>query len=313
MSSLIIQTPDNFRFRSTLLSHGWLQLAPFSHDGGSRVLTRIQRLATTGRVVELSIAASDEEALAVHALGTEFWKAEEPEVRELVGRMFGLDRNLRDFYERIDGIPRYAWVIEHGAGRLLRAPTVWEDLAKTLLTTNTTWSMTRSMVSRLVALGEPLHGDEAGDGARSDGRCAFPEPERIAEMPLDEFSMHVRTGYRSAYLHPLARSIAGGTLDVESWADPGMSASQLYASLRGLKGFGPYAAGSMLRMLGHYGELAIDSAARTMFKQYMKGVDGRVDAAIREHYAPYSEWKGLVFSMDLMRYWFLEQIQDESE
>ena len=37
---------------------------------------------------------------------------------------------------------------------MLVSPTVWEDLAKTLLTTNTTWAMTKSMVARLAALGD---------------------------------------------------------------------------------------------------------------------------------------------------------------
>jgi hypothetical protein len=40
------------------------------------------------------------------------------------------------------------------AGRLLVSPTVWEDLAKTLLTTNTTWGATVQMCRRLLTLGE---------------------------------------------------------------------------------------------------------------------------------------------------------------
>ena len=93
-----------------------------------------------------------------------------------------------------------------GAGRLLKAPTVWEDLVKTLLTTNTTWAMTRQMVGRLVTLG----------AAHADGH-AFPTPEQVAALTPDALNDHVRAGYRGAYLHDLAVAIVEGRVDVEGW------------------------------------------------------------------------------------------------
>ena len=39
----------------------------------------------------------------------------------------------------------YVQLIRKGAGRLLRSPTLWEDAAKTLFTTNCTWALTRKM------------------------------------------------------------------------------------------------------------------------------------------------------------------------
>ncbi len=299
MARLIVHTPPGFRFRSTLLSHGWIELDPFGHDDGFTTLYRVHQLAS-GRVVRLSITAGDDEALEVESNPSGFGPQEQSDVREIVARMFRLDADLSGFYERIAGLSRYEWVEAYGAGRLLRSPTVWEDLSKTLLTTNTTWSMTRAMVSRLVRLGPPMSG----------GMHAFPTPDQIAAMPFEKFDEHVRAGYRGAYLYELATSIAAGRLDVESWTDPSLSSAELFKRLRSIKGVGPYAAGSMLKLLGHYDELAIDSAARAMFRNEVTGGSDPKDSAIRDHYERYGEWKGLVIWMDLMRTWSLEHIRD---
>lgn len=298
MARLIIQTPPDFRFRSTLLSHGWIELEPFGHDEEFTTLYRVHQLAS-GRVVRLSVTARDDEALEVEGDPSGLGPEERSDIREIVARMFRLDADLSSFYERIAGLARYEWVEAYGAGRLLRSPTVWEDLSKTLLTTNTTWSMTRAMVSRLVSLGPQMSG----------GMHAFPTPEQIAAIPFDSFDEHVRAGYRGTYLYELAASVAAGRLDVESWSDPSLSSAELYERLRSIKGVGPYAAGSMLKLLGHYDELAIDSAARAMFRSEVTDGSDPDDSAIRDHYEPYGEWKGLVIWMDLMRTWSLEHIR----
>lgn len=52
------------------------------------------------------------------------------------------------------GEPDLAWVVR-GAGRMIRSPTVFEDVVKTICTTNCAWSATIRMVSALVEhLGE---------------------------------------------------------------------------------------------------------------------------------------------------------------
>lgn len=296
MSRLIIDTPPAFQFRATLLSHGWLELKPFEHNEDYTELSRVEQLSD-GTVVRLRVTSTAEEALRVDAEGGPLTTAQEAELRRVVGRIFSLDLDLAAFYDRLDGLKRYAWVRKHGAGRLLRSPTVWEDLAKTLLTTNTTWSMTKSMVARLTELGAAFDG----------GGHAFPRPERIAAMGLTELAEHVRAGYRNAYLHELAETIAAGKIDVESWDDAEIPSAALFEEVRKLKGFGPYAAGAVLKLLGHYDELALDSAARSMFRRELHESEAPQDAAIKEHYERYGEWKGLVIWMDLMREWFLEQ------
>src|SRR5688572_16868649 len=104
----------------TLLSHGCAELPPsrITPDGG-----------------ELVTAAGSGEAV-VDAAGT----APREAVLATVRQMLRLDLDLSGFYERAAGDPALEWVPDAGAGRMMRSPTVFEDLVKTLCTTNCTWS-----------------------------------------------------------------------------------------------------------------------------------------------------------------------------
>jgi 3-methyladenine DNA glycosylase/8-oxoguanine DNA glycosylase len=54
----------------------------------------------------------------------------DPQVRETVAHMFRLDEDLSGFYELVRD-DELSWCAT-GAGRILRAPTVYEDVVKTI-------------------------------------------------------------------------------------------------------------------------------------------------------------------------------------
>src|SRR5919198_596737 len=84
-----------------------------------------------------------------------------------------------------------------------RSPTVFEDVVKTICTTNCAWSATERMVGALVEhLGEPAPGaPPTGPYGR-----AFPTPEAMADADEAFYREVVRAGYRGAYLRALATS-----------------------------------------------------------------------------------------------------------
>ncbi len=86
---------------------------------------------------------------------------------------------------------------------MLVSPTVWEDPAKTLLTTNTTLGATVQMCRRLATLGEPL----------GEGEHSFPTPERIASLSVDALNDHARRLPEPPTLSQLARAIVDEGLD----------------------------------------------------------------------------------------------------
>lgn len=297
MPSFTLTTPPDFHFWPTVVSHGWCDLSPFTCDEATRTLTRIHQL-NDGTVVRLVLKAAEAQtgSLLVHVEGVKTLKAGQVKELELaLRRSLEIDRDLTHFYALMRHHPRYQWIEQLGAGRMLSAPTVWEDAVKTLFTTNTTWRMTIQMTERVVTLGEPYAG----------GGHAFPTPQHLASMPAAELNAYVRAGYRGDYLHLLATRIVNGDLEIESWRDPALPSDEVYKRIKALKGFGDYAAGALLKLLGHSDRLATDSVCRTVYKNAINnGVAAVDDQEIAAYYQPFGEWRGLVQWMDAMEDYF---------
>ncbi|MCY4020184.1 MAG: 3-methyladenine DNA glycosylase [Chloroflexi bacterium] len=289
-TSFRIETAPQFDFRSTVFSHGWYMLAPFSWDAETGALSTIyQTKAGPVRCLALSATGS---GLRVDlpdspALETDL----RAELESRVRRILSLDWDLRPFYAAMRGFPGYHWLEAEKRGRILVGADLWEDLAKVLLTTNTTWAQTVQCCARLCQLGPPH--------PSLPGRCAFPSAGQIAALDFDAFADTLRAGYRNAYLYELAGRIADGELDLDAWLQ--LDSANLYAAVKSLKGFGDYAAGTIARMTGHFDRIAIDSACREMYaERHNNGVKGS-DADIARHYAAFGQWRGLVMWMDVMR------------
>jgi len=240
-------------------------------------------LLVDGRAVDCTIEDTGDARLRVKA---------DADVRTQVAAMLRLDEDLQPFYTLADADPKLAYARRRGAGRLLRAPTVFEDVIKMLLTTNCSWALTRIMVTRLVEkLGQP-----APSGAR-----AFPTPAAMARKDERFYRDVIKAGYRAPHLVHIARAQARGTLDLERLRDE-PDAEALHDALLALPGIGPYAADNLLRLLGGYGYLGLDSWCRARLKKlYPRTRDP--DALARRLYRPYGRWQGLAMWLDLTRHW----------
>src|SRR5215213_197763 len=152
MTRFIISTPPDFRYLPTVLSHGWCVLHPFSYDEAG-TLSRIQKLSD-GQIVRFDVRADTTSSGLIITSEAKLTRKQQQEIGTVVARVLSFDHDLTPFHDLIRAHPTYGWIETAGAGRMLVSPTVWEDLAKTLLTTNTTWAMTKSMVARLVTLSD---------------------------------------------------------------------------------------------------------------------------------------------------------------
>ena len=283
---LTLQVPSGFRLATVARSHGWYDLPPFGWDG-----TRLTAVVRAGGAVHDVGLTSDGDRLLVRAAPG--GAAARAELRQTVATMLRLDEDLAPLYALTDGDERLSYARAHAAGRLLRAPTAYEDVIKMLLTTNCSWSSTRVMVSRLVEeLGEP-----APSGAR-----AFPTPAAMANKSERFYRDVVRAGYRAPHLHAIARAVARGTLDPEAWRRPELDDQALRDALLALPGIGPYAADNLLRLLGHYGYLGLDSWCRGKLKKLHPRLRD-VDAFARRRYRPFGHFAGLAMWLELTRDW----------
>jgi len=293
--------PSPFDLDLTVRSHGFYTLSPWVYDPERRALGRPLVLAA-GRTA-FGEAAGEGPALRITATAEGRLSAvERREVEAQLRACLSLDEDLAPFHARIRELeavpprrplPPLRWAVERGAGRLLRSPTVYEDAVKTLCTTNCTFALTRHMVRNLVeALGEP------GPGGR-----AFPSAAAMAERPERFYREVVRAGYRSGALRAIAVEVARGGLDMEPWRGPGLETEELALRIRALPGFGPYATGHLLRLLGRHDRLALDSWTRAKLARLRGCRRQPTDRAIERWYRPYGRFAGLAMWLEATADW----------
>jgi N-glycosylase/DNA lyase len=288
---ITLATPKEFSFKRTVLSHGWCQLLPFHLDRDNWLLTRTLDL---GDAPPVTITIAEGRRSLIINTSRRLNQSATKKVLKDVRHMLRLDDNIEQFYRLVAEDLDFNWIPKQGAGRLLRSPTVFEDLVKMICTTNCSWALTEKMVTGLV---ENL-GRETSKGLRT-----FPTPETMALMPLTFYVNEVRAGYRSEYLKELADRVAAGELDVESWFLSPLPTDELIKEMRGVKGVGPYAAENVLKLLGRYDGLALDSWTRARFFTIRNNGRKASDKKIARYYSRFKEWQGLALWCDVTRDW----------
>src|SRR5207248_241724 len=183
-----IPTPQDFNFRRTVMSHGWCALLPFEFDKTKWTLARVIDL-NAAQAITVTISSSKRAVIADTSRSV--GKRAVAKIIRDVRHMFRLDDDMAGFYEAVSHEPEFAWIAAEGAGRLLRSPTVFEDLVKMICTTNCSWALTEKMVNGLV--------NEMGRES-NDGRKSFPSAAAMAQESVKFFKDKIRAGYRAPYL-----------------------------------------------------------------------------------------------------------------
>ena len=286
-----IEVPASFNFKRTVLSHGWCELKPFEFDRASFMLKRVVDLGESDPV---TVEISQLDGVVAIKSPVRLARTRAELVSQFVRHMLRLDDDMDEFYRQVALDPAFQWIAAEGAGRLLRAPTVFEDLVKMVCTTNCSWALTEVMVTQLV------HnlGRKTGDGRRS-----FPTPDAMARMPESFYRKVIRAGYRAPYLRDLARKVASGELDVEGWLTTEKAGPDLKREIKAVKGVGDYTAENMLKLLGRYHGLALDSWVRGRYSELHARGRRVPDKRIERHYRSFGDWSGLVLWCDVTRDW----------
>ena len=289
-------------FRRAVESHGLASVAPWSRRGPD--LLEVALATSVGpRVVRLACAEPDlpGATVTVDCLPVSGDRPPARELRASAGRLLGLDRDLGPLHSTAAGDPDLCWIAAAGAGAIARGTTVFEDVIRTLLTTNCAWSGTVSMCTRLVeAWGDPVPvapGDEP--------RRSFPRPEVLASVGEGELGQEVRLGYRGPSLLSIARSVANGEIELEELGagQSDIGDDEVERRLRALPGIGPYAAAHVMLLIGRPSRPILDSWTRPRYAGLTGG--GRVtDDAIRRRVSPYGPDAGLALWLMLTRDWF---------
>ena len=199
-------------------------------------------------------------------------------------RVLGLDEDLSLFHHLTDQDADLAWAAGEDAGRILCAPTVFEDLVKVALLTRAGRARAPELLGRILAAG----------GARTDrGRPAFPAAPALAQALAAVARTDARAASVLAPLRALAERVASGWLYPEAlrravpsplpalaqredatekdWSDAIDSelewSFRVRALLERLPGIGPRAVERMLPLLGCYDGLCVDAEARAAWRR----------------------------------------------
>lgn len=291
---MTIQLPKYFSLHRTINSHGWYGLPPFSANEGLTELSCVISLTRT-KHAHVRIREKNSQLMISLLNSVRVTRTEKERIKNTVRSMLRVDEPLDRFYALCKKEPHLRWVPKLSAGRLLRSQTLFEDTVKMMFTTNCSWALTKIQTANLTQkLGVRV----------SDGVFSFPPPEVIAKATERWLRKELSCGYRAPYLLELCRSIADKKLDLESLRHSDLPTEELYWKLRSIKGIGHYAAGNLLKLMGRYDYLGIDSWVRTRFAElHRKNRPVKKDSIIEAHYDRYGPWRGLVCVMEVTSDW----------
>jgi N-glycosylase/DNA lyase len=281
-------------FWHTVASHGLAFLPPFEIDADQRTLRAALRVAEHPREV---IFREVRGALDVEVIGSR--PVAPADVRRVAARVFRLDEDLSPFYSIAVDDQALSWATV-GAGRLLKGASLFEDVVKTICTTNCTWSATVRMVTRLVeGLGETVRESPGVSTVQ-----AFPTPASMALAPETFYSEEMRCGYRGRFLRSIAEGVASEAVDLEglcSAAAHDVTDAEVESQLLELPGVGPYAAAHIMLLMGRYSRFVLDSWTRPKYAQLV-GKAAR-DVQIRRRFRSYGPFAGLAFWLFVTQDW----------
>ncbi len=291
-TAIHFKCPSYYNLYMTCHAHGWKNLAPFSWDDETQTLAFA--MLSENHPLDVSVR-QNRNSLDVEIVSPQILKESAlNRATAMIRRSLGLNLHITPVLKAAEKAgPEYVQLIKKGAGRLLRSPTLWEDAAKTLFTTNCTWSLTRKMCAAVCSSTftelTPL------------GRYPFPDPDRLTPYSAKKLKAMLPIGYRSDYLKELCDrfSIDPTLKNLETNRYDYYEADNI---VRRLKGFADYACAQLLVFAGYYNEIPVDTTVAAFLKRNHPRVRKHksfIDRRYRK-WGPY-KWWGYKFDTMLAR------------
>jgi 3-methyladenine DNA glycosylase/8-oxoguanine DNA glycosylase len=278
--------PSTFSLPAVVRSHGWIQMSPFA-ETPNHGLSYVIRLST-GKVLLFEV---NSHAGKLRVDSTELLTdIEQTELSHHITWMLDIHQDFSEFYALARAEPKLARMVERQAGRVLRSPSLFEDVIRTILTTNTLWKHTLRMCRELTT--------RYGDATSCDPDMhAFPTPVHLAQLDETTLREECRMGYRAPYVAELAQCLASGSLDLEALKTCSLTTPELRKELMNIKGIGGYAAANLLMLLGRYDYVPVDSwALKVVSNEFFNG-EKITPRQVLETFERWGKYQGLA-------YWF---------
>lgn len=259
-----------FDFEHLVLSHGWAFLAPFEWDEEKRVLRRRFLVEGHSVDVEFSYRLCGGQAEVCCDNGSRLSPGARTALRAAARRMFWLDFDFSDLWGMCRGDAELGYVSRRRCGGMLRSPTVFEDIIKTVCTTNCDWRNTKRMCEGLCSL-------QGG---------AFPDPTTVLQVSTEALRSQTSMGYRVRTVRTVASQLVEGKMPIDEWARA-RDFQRIRACLRQIWGIGDYCVNHILVLLGDFSQIPVDSEVLHYLRQsHFKGAPVDENAAVQ----PYREF-----------------------
>lgn len=300
MPSLTLRVPTDYVLARDACSYGYFVLAPNYWHVPSQTLWRIldlpsgpARVGITQPGAEKGWKTAKGQPLNVK-VSRSLTASDKTELKRQLTRMLRLDEpaeTLAEFHKLDQRWKRT------GSGRMMRSPTMWEDVVKTITSCNVAWPNTMTMNARLCEVfGAPI--EAKGPGAKG---LSFPTPGKIARQKPLTLRTRCRVGYRDARIVDLAKMFVRGEVNPVWFEDPATPDQAVREALIELPGIGPYAAHNIMQLLGRYGHLPLDSESVRHAKSILgyKGPARQLMKKLERHYAPFGPHKFRSYWLEL--------------
>lgn len=255
--SIDFTCPVYYSLHKTCHAHGWKNLAPFSWDDETQTLSFA--MLSENNPLDVSVR-QNRKFLDVEILSHNTLKERAlSQAKGMIRRSLGLDLDISPVLKAAEKAgSEYVRLIQQGAGRLLRSPTLWEDAAKTLFTTNCTWALTRKICS---AVCSAAFTDPAPSGLHP-----FPSSDRLTDYSAPDLKSMLPIGYRAEYLHELCDRFSIDS-NFEGLETKGYDYRHADKIVRRSKGFADYACAQLLVFAGYYNEIPVDTTVVAFIKR----------------------------------------------
>lgn len=304
--------PAPFLLKAVALSHGWHELAPFSWSEAGQCLQVILRQKDTiCRVSVLQIGRSPSRPrLKVILEGRDLTRTTCDPLLANVRTILGFEHDFAEFHDLCARHPELRLLPRIGAGRLLTAPSMTENLVKAVCGTNIAWGQAVRMANRIGQLGPSFR--------HFQSLSAWPTPIEILKAGPRYLNEVARLGYRTESVLAICRAAQrgpaakGGSVVKKTAAAPespldpesiltmnrnGATTDELRKALISYRGIGPASAAYLLSLLGRHEDLSVDTVTIAHAAEHHFGGRKPTPKEVRAVYEPYGKWKNLV-------YWF---------
>jgi hypothetical protein len=271
--------------RATMGSHGWFDLLPFAL---SPTLYEVQYAASSGGgTVSVTLRAKGKRLLVdVH-------KETKASAAAFAAQILGLPWDLAYFHTEIADEADLSWITGGGHGRMLRSATLFEDLVKALITTNTTWKRTKRMYDELV---KHL-------GANTRPSPNLPHPSDIVGVGEHTIQGLFDWGHRARSVLAIAQ---------RALEDPDSFLSEIWTALNpsafpslivGCRGRGPVSANYLCCIYGRCPGLAVEAYARRRLRGLWGGSHFTTEKRLRQMQLSHRNRAPLILWLPITRHW----------